>query len=716
MNRAQYLKKFLYSSGFLASVPAILVILLFLPSLGSKYNLLVESVDKGGSRDLYADLNGDNISEVIRPGKGVPYYFALIMDNDYHFYDQWNLKDNIDPDLSDFFIGDFDNDLFKEIYIFTYSNDSLFLNLNEFFQPGGALIERRYITKIGYINNKVTSSVYPAGFFDENGDGKKELYFSIATGFGLEPRRAYYYDIVNGVLKSSEFTGMMCLGAKLADADGDAKPELFGFMSASGNYDVKTPFPDKSTWLMVFDDKLDFEFPPVGFRGFTNSLETNAFSSGNFKGYLLAHYTASVDTSVLKPGIMKFSIKGDLIMYHPFSYYGLTQDPRLVVINHNLSDRIYLLGNVFLELDDKLKVVKKVKSPFSSDFLCYKADIDFNGQEDLLVYSEKEEKLVVYNEELIKECEVKIKARKELIKFTHYRSAAGEDKLFMNSPENGYLLKLEKNNLYYLGYLAYPGIYLLFFLFIILIKKINTFQVVEKESLKQRLLTLQLQGIKAQLDPHFTFNTLNSVASLIYLEERQSAYDYMNKFTQLLRAMLKDTELIYRSVGEEVEFVTTYLELEKLRFGDKFNFEIEIGEGVSQKEQIPKLVLHTFAENAMKHGIIPSASRGLLKISIDRENDNLKLTIEDNGIGREAASGHSDSMGKGLKITGEFFDILNHINKKPIKHLITDLHSDSGIPAGTRVEVWVPVEEEEQDKRQNHALILEEKKGKKTEA
>jgi len=181
--------------------------------------------------------------------------------------------------------------------------------------------------------------------------------------------------------------------------------------------------------------------------------------------------------------------------------------------------------------------------------------------------------------------------------------------------------------------------------------------------------------------------------SLIYLEDRQSAYDYMNKFTVLLRTMLNDADRIYRSLGEEVEFVTTYLELEKLRFGDKFDFVIEISDKVSQKEQVPKLVLQTFAENAIKHGLMSCAQGGLLKIIIIREDDYLKLTIEDNGVGRENSSGRSTSTGKGLKLTGEFYDILNQINKRAIKHSLTDLFDADGVPAGTRVDIWVPKSE-----------------------
>jgi len=250
-----------------------------------------------------------------------------------------------------------------------------------------------------------------------------------------------------------------------------------------------------------------------------------------------------------------------------------------------------------------------------------------------------------------------------------------------------------KNRYYYFAFLTYPGIYIGFLMLILITKKITTYQVIQRESLKRRLVTLQLQAIKSQLDPHFTFNTLNSVASLIYLEDREAAYDYMHKFTHLLRGMLNDAERIYRSLREELEFVTTYLDLEKLRFGEKFNYYIDVSDEISQHVQVPKLVLQTFAENAVKHGIMPSENGGLIRISVIKEKDYLKLTIEDNGIGREQSAGHSNSTGKGLRLTNEFYEILNQINKRPIKHLITDLYSDSLEPSGTRVEVWVPVDE-----------------------
>lgn len=692
MKSGSLLKKIIYSSWFLAVIPAILIILT-LPPLGSRYKLLVEEVDKSFIFDFYTDLNSDSISEIVRQGRGIPYYYFVVLDNDQKVFDQWNLMDDIDPQLSDSFFGNYDNDRFSEIYIFTHKGDSLFLNINEFFEPLGTRLERVYITKIGVVNNIVTSIAYPAGFYDNDGDGKSELYFSIHTGFGLEPRRLYYFNLVSREVKSSSFTGVICQNPTMSDTDGDGKPEITGIAGASGNYRVRPPYSDSSSWLMVFNENLKFEFPPVEFPGFTNQLVVHHYKSGDFRGYLLSHWTGSADTTVLKPRLMLFSKDGIMIRDRPISDFGFKIHPRVTLLNRNESDRIFYLGEDLLELNDKLEVIKKVESPFHTTYNYVRADIDFDGQEEFLIYSENEEKLAVYNTSLHKMVETNLKANMFTLKHSYYLSKDHNNKLFLTSSENGYFLKMAKNNYYYPGFLAYPGIYLLIVFFINVLNRINTHKVKQKEGLKQRLITLQLQGIKAQLDPHFTFNTLNSVASLIYLEDRETAYDYMIKFTELLRGMLNDAEKIYRSLEDELHFLTTYLELEKLRFGEKFNYMIEIGEEVTRKEQVPKMVLQSFAENAIKHGIMPRAEGGSLKIKVEKADDYLKLIIEDNGIGREAASGKSTSTGKGLKITREFYDILNQINKRPIKHLITDLYNETATPAGTRVEVWVPLEE-----------------------
>jgi two-component sensor histidine kinase len=542
------------------------------------------------------------------------------------------------------------------------------------------------------LKGEVTSTTWLAGFYDVNSDGNDEIYFSITTGFGLFPRRLYSFDIQNNQLNGSQLAGIICQFPKMTDADNDNKPEIFGLMGASGNHKKQIPYTDWSSWFMVFNEKLEFEFPPVEFPGYPKVLEISSFRSEMVNGYVLSERVSSADTTIPESRILIYSSDGRLLQSRIYSDLGITKQIRLIVVRSGSYDRVYVLEDKIYEFDDKLSIVGTADLPFTTPYYIYQADINNDGKTEFFISSPEEEKLVVYNSEFHALAETKFKSPDQAWEFSTCISKRNTPVLYLSSANQGYFFRMIRNKYYYLGFFAYPGTYLGFFILITLTKKITTYQVIQKESLKQRLVTLQLQGIKSQLDPHFTFNTLNSIASLIYIEDRQAAYDYMRKFTQLLRTMLNDAEKIYRNLGEEIEFVTTYLELEKLRFGDKFNYEIQIGENVNKLEKVPKLVLQTFAENSVKHGIMPSETGGLIKISVKNEKDYLRITVEDNGVGRNNSAGHSNSTGKGLKLTSEFYEILNHINKKPIKLLLTDLYNSSNEPSGTRVEVWVPVD------------------------
>jgi two-component sensor histidine kinase len=689
MTGKEIFRKQFYSTWFLAAIPAV-VIFSFFPPKASRYD--VDIVGKGGflANTVCCDLDSNGVTELIDWGKGLPLYHVLIRDPNYRIYDQINFKDNMDPDLGTFFTGNYDRDRYSEIYVITYNADSLFLNINEFFDKEGLKKEHIFISEIGSVNGKVTSNFFPAGFFDVNGDGYEELYFIIYTGFGLRPRKVYYYDIKNDKLTSSSFTGTIIQSPILTDADGDGRPEIFGRTGASGNFHTPVPFTDWSSWLMVFDENLKLEFAPIEFKGLTSNVEVKPFRYNGQRAYLASFTTSYADSVFSEPRVMIYSIEGKLLKERLYSDI----DPGLQGAFINVTDdgRILLIGNAMVELDSELKTKKIIKFPFDDNLAVpYYSKLNMNGHEYLLLFSLTRHRMAVYNSSLDLMAVNEINFDWASSRFSTMVTADNDHKLLLSQKNDSYLITLTKKNYYYLGFLVYPGVYLLCFLFIVMVNRITAWQLSQKEDLKKRLITLQLQGIKSQLDPHFTFNTLNSVASLIYLEDRETAYDYLNKFTRLLRSMLNDAERVYRRLNEELEFVTTYLELEKLRFGDKFEYSIEIGDGVTQREEVPKMVLHTFAENAVKHGIIPKQEGGRLIIRVERENDYLRLIIRDNGIGRAGSAGQSSSTGKGLKLTGEFYEILNQINRRHIKHSISDLYNEAGEPAGTLVEVWVPV-------------------------
>jgi LytS/YehU family sensor histidine kinase len=257
-----------------------------------------------------------------------------------------------------------------------------------------------------------------------------------------------------------------------------------------------------------------------------------------------------------------------------------------------------------------------------------------------------------------------------------------------------FLLKIPVSSLS--AFIFFIVSFVLLLIFTIILSKISQRDCrieVNREIIDLNLKSIHLQGLKSQLDPHFIFNILNTVASLIYLDDREKAYDYMIKFTQLLRGIFNDSEDIYRSLGDELELVNTYLELEKLRFGEKLIYNINIGENVTQKEQVPKFVIQTFAENSVNYGILPLTGQGVLNITIKREADYLKLAIDDNGVKRSLTGGLGRTAAKRLNLTNEIFRILNQMNEKQLEYKISDIISDDKTPAGTRVEVWVPLKE-----------------------
>jgi len=691
MERYPLIKKILYSTWVLAIVPACLVIAL-LPNLSSKYLLDIEKPNLPGKRMIFTDLNADGVSERVEIGESGTYYFVSYRTFNSQFYDQWNLHDSVSQDISEIFTADSDNDKYNEIYIFSHSGDSLFLNVNEPLQNGGIRIDHQYITRVGYRNGKIAAILKCVGFYDLDGDGSDEFYFVVSSYYTLGIRSIFYFDVARRKCYSRPAMGSIFIQPFLSDIDGDSIPEISGDFSASGNYPKSFPFSDSSNWLMVLNPRLSFKFPPVEFEGFANGFTVTPFASGEFRG-LLAAFNANGANTKENSSLILFSESGKEVRRRLQSDFRKENPVSMVVIKSSPYDRIFVAGDRLFELDEQLNVRHSVRYRYNNIPFIKAEDLTGDGTKEIILYFEEEQRLAIYDQSLHEIADEPFSPPRIQWRSMPCISPLHIYFLYVTYGDQSYLLRLRKNEYFFLTMQAYPAIYFAFFFFIMLIKSIGTAQQKSRQDINTRLLNLQLLGIKAQLDPHFTFNTLNSIASLIYLEDRQAAYDYMRKFTELIRSMLNDAEKIYRNLGDEIEFVTTYLELEKLRFGEKFDYKVMISDGVDLKVQVPKLVLQTFAENAVKHGIMPAEKGGLITISISKQKDNLRLMIEDNGIGREASKGRSKSTGRGIKMTNEFYEILNQINKKPIRLTITDLRNTSGKPAGTRVEILVPPED-----------------------
>jgi ligand-binding sensor domain-containing protein len=201
---------------------------------------------------------------------------------------------------------------------------------------------------------------------------------------------------------------------------------------------------------------------------------------------------------------------------------------------------------------------------------------------------------------------------------------------------------------------------------------------------------LQLNSVIRQFDPHFTFNAVTSVGSLIMKGEKEKAYNYFIKLSNLLRSVITDSGILLRPLQQELEFVTRYCEMQQLRFGTRFEYTINVSPDVSLNTPVPKMIIQSFAENAIKHGLENRKGVGLLEISIMNLAEGVEVTVRDNGIGRAAASAmQTQGAGTGLKNIAGIVEAINRGNSEKITFTLTDLY-DGRKATGTEVRVFLP--------------------------
>jgi hypothetical protein len=217
----------------------------------------------------------------------------------------------------------------------------------------------------------------------------------------------------------------------------------------------------------------------------------------------------------------------------------------------------------------------------------------------------------------------------------------------------------------------------------------------EKELYARRVAEIELKAIQAQLNPHFIFNCLNSIKSLILLKDLERANQSLNTFARLTRQMLENSDKIFISFEEKIAFLKGYIELEKLRFGDQFSYELSWSDDVLPSYQIPHLLLQPYVENAIKHGLAHLDGRdGLLTIRFFMQDANVVCKIIDNGIGRDLSRKINElrhmhnPKGTGLTLEKKEF-LKKHIDYNCTIDIL-DLW-ENGMPKGTEVTVVMPI-------------------------
>ncbi|WBV54035.1 tetratricopeptide repeat-containing sensor histidine kinase [Chryseobacterium gambrini] len=226
--------------------------------------------------------------------------------------------------------------------------------------------------------------------------------------------------------------------------------------------------------------------------------------------------------------------------------------------------------------------------------------------------------------------------------------------------------------------------YSLIFALIVLIGLIIfIFRTLKKVQIKNKKIALQ--SLRREMNPHFIFNSLNSVNHFIATNNELEANQYLTKFSKLMRGVMENSTEDFIPFQQELDLLQNYLALEKTRFADKFDYEIHVDESLNtQSLKVPGMLVQPFLENAIWHGLRYRTAKGFLNLSFEKENEQLKITVEDNGIGIEESKKQKTEhqkarKGRGMKNTLERIDLLNDLYKKEISCTVKDKENNSGV-------------------------------------
>ncbi len=236
---------------------------------------------------------------------------------------------------------------------------------------------------------------------------------------------------------------------------------------------------------------------------------------------------------------------------------------------------------------------------------------------------------------------------------------------------------------------------------LILLNRYLVLQVKKEERLKasfaNRLNEVQLQALRAQMNPHFLFNCLNSIKYYAISKSREETADYLSKFALLVRTILNNSKSHTVALLEELEAMKLYVEIENIRLEDKFDFFLEVDESIDTLDvRVPPMIFQPYVENAIWHGLMNKRGKGTLKIVIKNMGDIIQCLVEDNGIGRRAAreinqgrTHRKTSMG--MQITADRISLIHDVYGIKTSINIVDLTNSKNEACGTRVIIEIPL-------------------------
>lgn len=574
--------------------------------------------------------------------------------------DQFNVPNLvISPEQVHF--SDFDRDGNKEFWMLSAEDEQLFLY--GFEQPEYQNSTYRFHLDSGRAyNGSHIMGYHLTHEMDLNRDGMNELIFSINNGFPIHPRRNYAIDIANNeILRSPSTSAGLFMNDFYSAPNGDIF--FTGTCNTPGNHEdsIHLPYPDTSSFVFLFNDKLEFIFDPIPV---CNYPSTNA----NFiqDGYLINVIRDKVDTKKLI--LQKRELQtGELMLTKELPMnYGVAREN----------------GNHILVIADKKLIAfdsdLKVKQSFESEFVLtnfYLDDLDNNGDNEIILPNVENQISYVLDSEM------------KVLTAIPESFRLNEVSVRKNTNEKSEFVSLTRDEVIYYTYSANP-FYWFRFPYYLLVFGATSFityflfktyrKNIENKFQKERELNrLQLLSLKNQIDPHFALNALNTIDWMYKQKEHEKASRFMETYSRLVHQTVKSSNQIAVNIFEELSFCRKFCELEKMR-DPEFDYSVNVDEEVDTFEvEIPRQLIFTHVENAVKHGLRPKDGDKKLEIEVIKEGEDLCLIVENNGLTYQKKS-RTSGTSKGLEIHQQLIDIYRDLKKVNISSEIGPCADGSG--------------------------------------
>jgi hypothetical protein len=644
-------------------------------------------------RYCYTDFNFDNQYEKLccREDTLNKMIELFIHNPDGTIINQWNINGQLlYKDINSFHYADTDRDSVRELYFLTKIGNKLLLNqLN----VGKDKHESFLLDTLIKDSRGNYSYTYYINSFDLNSNGNKEVIVNLRGYFSTYPRKLYIFDPENLSIKSSHTNGNCFTNLRdIADIDNDSNHEIFGLVRSPYNIpsDKKVEYSDSLCWLFLFNKDLDFLFEPISFNEKFSSLNYSfiKYKNNNCILSLLSDYEAPKTEYPFeirnKDGILinQFKLKNiDKIS----SFYVINDSKVLVrTDNHN-----YYIFDI--DFPDKVKPIERNPDIYVYHNKANPSSSYFFKDLPIHIFSNQEHKnIVIYNSNFKNPVSVNI-PNSSFLSLYDIKKTGNDFFLAFNSATHFYLLKYSKLRFHKLTYLLIVPIVLFILLILTFYNNFQKHIILKEQRKKEELLSLQIKTIKNRIEPHFLFNTINTIGSLIMQSDKRKAYEHLGRLSDLLRKTVDTSEQVAIPLEAEINFIANYLVLEKLRFEDKFDYEIKIDKNVNLQHSFPRMLMQIHVENAVKHGLMHKKNgAGLLEIDINQTGREISISIKDNGIGR-IVSVYENTHGtrNGIKISEKIIELYNVLFKEKIHQEIIDLTDDIGEPTGTQIKIEI---------------------------